>query len=182
MDHNLLVRPDLSGTDGDESPTCLLASFGAEYWNAMGGRNLTFVNNTCLTFSGDVYSYQLDQAAKKVGGQLADRRGRRGVEPAVPPPFYHPKCVPEKMDNMYWFSAGNALLTANASGASINCNTKQQISVGRNLSMEVPQFYNCKRVQPLSLCLLSKPKGARLHSWRPLLRRGVLRGGRRGEG
>ena len=60
--------------------------------------------------------------------------------------------------------------------------TEAQIAVGRNLSMEVPQFYNCKTVQPLSLCLLSKPKGARLHSWRPLLRRGVLRGGRRGEG
>ena len=60
--------------------------------------------------------------------------------------------------------------------------TEAQIAVGRNLSMEVPQFYNCKRVQPLSLCLLSKPKGARLHSWRPLLRRGVLRGSRRGEG
>ena len=127
MDHNLLVRPDLSGTDGDESPTCLLMSFGAEYWDAMGGRNLTFVNNTCLTFSGDVYSYLLDQAATGADN-LADRQrivqGAENDGPAIPPPFYHPKCVPEKMDTMYWLSKSNVLLTANASGASINCGAK----------------------------------------------------------
>ena len=41
--------------------------------------NLTFVNNTCLTFSGDVnvYSYQLDQAA---GRQAAAGRGGEAKE------------------------------------------------------------------------------------------------------
>jgi hypothetical protein len=140
----------MSGTDGDESPTCLLASFGAEYWDKMGGRNLTFVNNTCLTFSGDVYSYQLDQAAgrQQLAEEERQRRRRRtrftvvGAKeeedaasadggdgppvspPAVLPPFYHPKCVPAKMADMYWLSSSNALLTANASRASINCAAK----------------------------------------------------------
>ena len=107
---------------------------------------------SCLTFSGDVnvYSYQLDQAAGRQ--QLAEEEGRRrrrrtrftvaGAKeeedaasadggdgppvspPAVLPPFYHPKCVPAKMADMYWLSSSNALLTANASRASINCAAK----------------------------------------------------------
>ena len=68
----------MSGTDGDESPTCLLASFGAEYWDKMGGRNLTFVNNTCLTFSGDVNVYSYLPAGS--GGRATAAGSLRGGE------------------------------------------------------------------------------------------------------
>ena len=105
MDNNLLVRVDLSGTDNPaiDSPTCVWSLFNSSYWDALGGRNLSFVNTHASA----------SQAISTRGGSI-----RRWASQSV---WTHRSCTPTVIRSSSTRRHGRPQATASSRGMPAEC-------------------------------------------------------------
>lgn len=172
MDSNLLVRVDLSGTDNPtvDSPTCVWSLFNSSYWQPFGGGNLSFNNNTCISFAGDMYTYGFYPSHERSDGRRAGLESTAPVgssggsdiaDPVVPPPFIHSNCDPAFIAQTAWASTGNRFLSAQQP-PSVNCGSKTwplaswQAS-GRDVGSSAGPMPSAAAVHALGTALLWDP-------------------------
>lgn len=161
MDHNVLVRVDLSGTDDPtvDSPTCVWSLFDSSYWDDKGGRNLSFVNNTCTTEFGDIYSFGFYPSIVNSGSDAVGDQ-RQLDPPIAPPPFVHSNCVAAKMADTVWTTASNTFLADRP--VSVNCgadywNFSAWKATGRDAGSVEGALPSAERLYELAMMALTSP-------------------------